>query len=298
MRQAPGRKVAVNGRSVYVEESGQGPAAVVFEAGSGLGRTCWDKVVPLLAGRARLVAYDRAGFGRSGRTREQLGIGDMAADLVALTETLVPEPAPLVLVGHSMGGLVTRRAAERLGPRLGGLLLLDPTPETAPVYDRFDQTARRVTLSLSVGQLLIWFRPMAWLSTGNVRRVFPPDTYKTMLAEDFTPSGIAQTKKEFKAVAVAVHQFRAEPPSLPACPTVVLSASRPLRRGENRSLIAEHQRRYVQTLPDGWFEEADSSHFIQAEQPAIVAGRIQHLLGRAGVHVPVDGPVPPAQSAG
>ena len=281
MRQATGRKVAVNGRSVYVEESGQGPAAVVFEAGSGLGRTCWDKVVPLLADRARLVAYDRAGFGRSGRTREQLGIGDMAADLVALTETLVPEPAPLVLVGHSMGGLVTRRAAERLGPRLGGLLLLDPTPETAPVYDRFDQTARWVTLSLAVGQLLIWFRPMAWLSTGNVRRVFPPDTYKTMLAEDFTPSGIAQTKKEFKAVAAAVHQFRAEPPSLPACPTVVLSASRPLRRGENRSLIAEHQRRYVQTLPDGRFEEADSSHFIQAEQPAIVADRIRHLLGRA-----------------
>jgi pimeloyl-ACP methyl ester carboxylesterase len=248
--------------------------------------------VPLLADRARLVAYDRAGFGRSGRVREQLGIGDMAADLVALTETLVPEPAPLVLVGHSMGGLVTRRAAERLGSRLGGLLLLDPTPETAPVYDRFDQTARWVTLSLSVGQLLIWFRPIAWLSTGNVRRVFPPDTYKTMLAEDFTPSGIAQTKKEFKAVATAVHQFRAEPPRPPACPTVVLSASRPLRRGENRSLIAEHQRRYVRTLPDGRFEEADSSHFIQAEQPAIVADRIRHLLSRAGAHVPADGPVP------
>jgi pimeloyl-ACP methyl ester carboxylesterase len=119
-----------------------------------------------------------------------------------------------------------------------------------------------------------------------------------MLAEDFTPAGIPQTKKEFMAVAAAVHQFRAEPPSLPACPTVVLSASRPLRRGENRSLIAEHQRRYVQTLPDGRFEEADSSHFIQAEQPAIVAGRIRHLLGRAGAHVPVDGPVPPAQGAG
>jgi pimeloyl-ACP methyl ester carboxylesterase len=298
MRQATGRKVAVNGRSVFVEESGQGPAAVVFEAGSGLGRTCWDRVVPLLADRARLVAYDRAGFGRSGRTRERLGIGDMAADLVALTETLVPEPAPLVLVGHSMGGLVARRAAERLGPRLGGLLLLDPTPETAPLYDRFDQTARWVALSLSAGQLLIWFRPIAWLSTGNVRRVFPPDTYQTMLAEDFTPSGIAQTKKEFKAVAAAIHQFRAEPPRPPACPTVVLSAARPLRRGENRGLIAEHQRRYVQTLPDGRFEEADSSHFIQAEQPAIVADRIRRLLSQAGAHVPADGPVPPAQSAG
>lgn len=141
MRQAKGRAVAVNGRSVYVEESGHGTDWVVLEAGSGQGRTCWDAVVPLLD-RARLVAYDRTGFGRSGRPRERLGIDDMAADLVALIEAVLPAAAPLVLVAHSMGGLVARRAVERLGSRLGGLLLVDPTPESAPVYDRFDQTAR------------------------------------------------------------------------------------------------------------------------------------------------------------
>ena len=301
MRQTAGREVAVNGRTVYVEESGRGTGWVVFEAGSGQGRTCWDPVLPLLAGRARLVAYDRAGFGRSGRTTQQLGIEDMAADLVALVEAVVPGPAPLVLVAHSMGGLVARRAVESLGPRLRGLLLLDPTPEAAPVYDTFDQTARKVELSLAVGQALVLFRPLARMSTGNVRRVFPPDTYATMLAEDFTPAGIAQTRKEFKAVAAAIHQFRAEPPVLPACPTVLLSASRPLRRRENRHLIAEHQRRYVETLPDGRFEQVDSSHFIQAEQPAIVAEKVRHLLdgaSRTGAPGPPDRSPPPAQSAG
>ena len=281
MRQAKGREVAVNGRSVYVEESGQGTDWVVFEAGSGQGRTCWDAVLPLLGDRARLVAYDRAGFGRSGRTREQLGIDDMAADLVALVNAVVPEAAPLVLVAHSMGGLVARHAAERLGPRLDGLLLLDPTPETAPVYDSFDQTARKVDRSLSVGQALIWFRPLARLSSGNVRRVFPPDTYQVMLAEDITPAGVAQTRKEFKAVAAAIHHFRAEPPALPACPTVLLSATHPLRRRETRDHIAEHQRRWCETLPDGRFEPVDSSHFIQGEQPGIVADRVRHLLDRA-----------------
>jgi pimeloyl-ACP methyl ester carboxylesterase len=301
MRQATGRAVAVNGRSVYVEESGRGAGWVVFEAGSGQGRTCWDPVVPLLADRARLVAYDRAGFGRSGRITQQLGIDDMAADLVALAGAVVPEPAPLVVVAHSMGGLVARRAVPSLGPRLGGLLLLDPTPETAPVYDRFDRTARMVELSLVVGQALVLLRPLARISTGNVRRVFPPDTYATMLAEDFTPSGIAQTRKEFKAVAAAIHQFRAEPPSLPACPAILLSASRPLRRRGNQRLIAEHQRRYVETLPDGRFEEVDSSHFVQAEQPGIVADRVGYLLDRASRAAAPglpDGPAPPAQSAG
>ncbi|MCZ1012843.1 alpha/beta fold hydrolase [Streptomyces noursei] len=280
MRQAEGRTVRVNGRSVHVEESGSGPDRVVFEAGQGLGRTCWDSVLPLLAGRARLVAYDRAGFGRSGRTTEQLGIDDLAADLVALVEAVVPDRC--VLVAHSMGGLVARRAVESLGPRLRGLVLLDPTPETAPAYDTFDQTVGRVDRALGVSQALVRFRPLARMASGNVRRVFPADTYATMLAEDFVPDGIAQTRKELKAVAAAIPRFRAEPPGLPECPTVLLSASRPAKgREQQQAALAEHQRRWVETLPDGRFEAVDSGHFIQAEQPAIVADRIGHLLDRA-----------------
>ena len=286
MRGTAGRHVAVNGRSVFVEESGGGGDWVVLEAGSGQGRTCWDLVVPLLADRAELVAYDRAGFGRSGRTRERLGIDEMAADLVALIQALVPAPGRLVIVAHSMGGLVARRAAESLGTRLSGLLLLDPTPEAAPVYDHFDQTARIVALSLTLGQMLVRFRPLARLSSADVRHVFPPDTYAAMLAEDFTPRGIGQTKREFRAVAAAIHQFRARPPALPTCPTILLSAARPLRRGSNQQLIAEYQRRYVETLPDGRYEEVDSSHFIQAEQPGMVAEKVRELFELADREAP------------
>jgi pimeloyl-ACP methyl ester carboxylesterase len=299
MRRTTGHEVSVNGRSVYVEETGQGTGWVVFEAGSGQGRTSWDPVVALLVDRARLVAYDRAGFGRSGRTRQQLGINDMAADLIALVEAVVPEAAPLVLVAHSMGGLVARRAVERLGRRVAGLLLLDPTPETATAYDHFDRTARIVNLWLAVAQPLVLLPPVARLSTRNIGHVFPRDTYKTMLAEDFTPRGIAQTRKEFKAVAVAIHQFRAEPPTPPACPTIVLSASRPLRRGSDQQLIAEHQRRYVEALPNGRFEQVESSHFIQAEQPQIVADRIRELLHDTrdtGACGPLDRASPPAST--
>jgi pimeloyl-ACP methyl ester carboxylesterase len=271
----------VSGRSVYLEESGEGNDFVVFEAGSGQGRTAWDPVLPLLAHRARLVVYDRAGFGRSGRIKEQLGIDDMASDLVGLIEAAVPAPARLVLVGHSMGGLVARRAVERLGSRLSGLVLVDPTPESAPVYDHFDRTARTVNASLLVGQALIALPPMARLSTGKVRRIYSRDTYKTMLSEDFTPSGMAQTRKEFRAVAEAIHRFRADPPAPPTCPTVLLSSTRPLRRGENRQLISEYQLRYIDTLHDGRFEHVESRHFIQAEQPSIVADNIVQLLNKA-----------------
>ena len=280
VRQVPGRRMAVNGREVYLEQTGGGDRWVVFEAGSGQGRTCWDAVTPLLADQARLVAYDRAGFGRSGRTTGQLSIDDLAADLGALIAAVVPAAAPLVIVGHSMGGLVARRAAPALGPRLRGLLLLDPTPETSPIYDDFDRTVRQVDRSLAVGQALVRLRPVARMTSGNVRRVFPPDAYATMLAEDFTPAGLAQTRKELRAVAAAIRQFRAQPPTPPSCPTVVLSAARPLRRRENRALLAEHQRQYAESLPDGRYQQVDSSHFIHAEQPQLVADTITDLFTR------------------
>ncbi|WP_369359945.1 alpha/beta fold hydrolase [Streptomyces sp. cg2] len=280
MRQAAGRAVQVNDRSVYVEESGTGPDRVVFESGQGMGRTCWDAVLPLLTDRARLVAYDRAGSGRSGRTTAQLGIDDMAADLVAMVEAVVP--SRFVLVAHSMGALVARRAMERLGPQVRGLLLVDPTPENAPVYDTFDQTAAKVDRAMGVTQALVRFRPLARVVSENVRRIFPADTYRAMLAEDFVPDGIAQTRKEFKAVAAAIPQLRAEPPGLPTCPTVLLSSSRPAKgREQQHALIAEHQRRWAETLADGRFEEVDSGHFIQAEQPGTVADSIGHLLDRS-----------------
>ncbi|MFE4515571.1 alpha/beta fold hydrolase [Kitasatospora sp. NPDC056783] len=266
---------------MYVEESGNGPDRVLFEAGQGLGRTCWDPVLPLLADRARLVAYDRAGFGRSGRTAARLGIDDMVADLVAMAAAVVP--GRFVLVAHSMGGLVARGAVESLGPRLRGLLLLDPTPESAPVYDTFDQTVRKVDRAMGVTQALVRSRRLARMVSGNISRVFPADTYATMLAEDFVPAGIAQTRKELEAVAAAIPRFRAEPPGLPTCPTVLLSASRPAKgRERQHAAITEHQRRWVETLPDGRFEEVDSAHFIQAEQPGVVAERITSLLDRTG----------------
>jgi pimeloyl-ACP methyl ester carboxylesterase len=277
MRDVPGRRVPVNGRTVYVEESGQGQDWVVFEAGGGCGRTFWDPVLPLMADKARLVVYDRAGRALSGRSTRQFSVDDLAADLVAMTEAVVP--GEFVLVAHSMGGLVARRAAERLGPRLQGLLLADVLPETSPVYDTWDQTTKKIDRMLALTQPLSRWGPLARLFSRKLRRFYSAETYETMLAEDFTPAGTAQTRHEMQAVAAAIPQFRAQPPQLPKCPTIVLSVGRAAKgRAQQHASIREHQRRYADSLPNGQYEVVDSGHFLQAEQPQLVAARIQQLL--------------------
>jgi pimeloyl-ACP methyl ester carboxylesterase len=277
VRDLEGRQLPVNGRTVYVEESGRGPDHVVFEAGAGCGRTFWDPVLPHLGGAARLVAYDRAGRALSGRSTGQLAVADLADDLVALTEAVVP--GEFVLVAHSMGGLVARLAAERLGPRLRGLLLVDPLPETSPVYDTWDETTAKVDRVLAVSGAFTRFRPLARLFSANLRRLYSADTYRTMLAEDFTPDGTTQTRREMQAVAAAIPQFRAQPPDLPKCPTIVLSAARPARGRERQNALTQaYQRRYADGLPDGCFESVDSGHLVPAEQPGLVADRVRQLL--------------------
>lgn len=194
-----------------------------------------------------------------------------------MTETVVREE--FVLVAHSMGGLVARRAVERLGSRLRGLLLVDPLPESSPVYDTWEETTAKIDRMLTVTQALSRFRPLARLFSHNVQRLFSAETYRAMLTEDFTPAGTSQTRHEMRAVAVAIRQFRAAPPPLPRCPTIVLSAARAVKGRERQNAsICEHQRRYADSLLNGQHESVDSAHFIQAEKPQLVVLRIQQLL--------------------
>ncbi|MEV0710320.1 alpha/beta hydrolase [Nocardia aurea] len=279
IRETPGRRISVRGTDLHIEESGSGATSVVFESGAGAGRTLWDPVVALLGDVARTVTYDRAGRGRSARPERPQSIEDMAITLVALVETLAPRR--VVLVGHSMGGLIIRRAAEKLSPPPAGLILVDPTPEAAPIYDDWTKTATKTDRILAVQQRLALCPPLMRVLTRSHGRLFPTDTYATMLAEDFTPAGIARTRYEIAAVATAIDEFRGHPPQLPNSPVTVLSANRAARhQARNLDVIREYHRHYAEQI-GARLEECDSEHIVPAEQPAQVAAAIRRLVNTA-----------------
>ncbi|WP_433565628.1 alpha/beta fold hydrolase [Nocardia sp. CA-151230] len=277
MRNMAGKRLSLHGNEIYVEESGSGDTAVVFESGAGAGRTLWDAVVPLLGDVATTVAYDRAGRGRSGRAEPPQRIDDMADTLVALIEALAPNR--VILVAHSMGGLIVRRAADKLAPSLAGLVLIDPTPETAPNYDDWAPTARKTDRILAVQQFLARSRPLMRVLTRSYGRMFAPATYDTMLREDFTPAGLTHTRHEIRAVASAITEFRSRPPELPTCDVTLITSSRANRlQSRNHDIIREYQRRYGESV-GAHIEDADSEHIVPAERPEQVAAAVRRLLG-------------------
>ncbi|MEV5835896.1 alpha/beta hydrolase [Nocardia sp. NPDC052112] len=274
MRDVPGRRMMVNGTEIYFEESGTGDTWVVFESGAGAGRTLWDRVVPLLADIAHTVAYDRAGRGRSGSAAQPQTIDDMSATLVALVQALTS--GRVILVGHSMGGLIVRRAAETLSP--AGLVLIDPTPEAAPNYDNWAPIAKKTDRILAAQQALSQFPPLMRMLTRSYGRKFPADSYATMLAEDFTPAGLATTRHEIAAVAGAIDEFRRRPPEPPKSGVMVISATHAARyQARNLDLIREYQHRYAEQV-GGQYQDAVSEHIIPAERPEQVAAAVRRLV--------------------
>ena len=131
---------ADDGVLLSVDEIGptDAPLTVVFVHGYSLSMTSWAFQRRTLATelatangsrpRARLVFYDQRGHGTSGRgdaehsTMEQLG-----NDLAAVLAARVPR-GPVVLVGHSMGGMTVMALAavhpELFGDRIVGVALM------------------------------------------------------------------------------------------------------------------------------------------------------------------------------
>ncbi|POM25585.1 Arylesterase [Actinomadura rubteroloni] len=120
-----GRPVPVraeDGTRLYAEIDGEDRTdlAVVFSHGWTLTQDSWHFQRKALRGLGRLVFWDQRGHGRSeGGARDDYGLPRLAHDLAAVIDQTVPAGTPVVLVGHSMGGMTIMRFSDEY-PELFG----------------------------------------------------------------------------------------------------------------------------------------------------------------------------------
>jgi pimeloyl-ACP methyl ester carboxylesterase len=161
---ARSRWIDLDGPVHYLDFGGpaSGPAMVAVHglAGSAVN---WSAIAPLLAGRCRLLAPDLPGHGLT----RSLGRGTDVAALRALLHRFIETvPAgPVILIGNSMGGMISLLEASAAPAAVAGLVLVDPVLPLVPALpDRFVTPMLAAYATPGLGPLLM-----------RLRRRMPPE---------------------------------------------------------------------------------------------------------------------------
>jgi len=100
---------------------------VVIETGMGDSFYNWNIISKKIASKVRVLMYHRQGYGKSTLTEEPCTTEKIAKDLMMLLEKMYIEE-PIILVGHSFGGLCALHFAKLFPNKLLGLILVDSSP--------------------------------------------------------------------------------------------------------------------------------------------------------------------------
>lgn len=211
----------------YYESAGgiAGEPPIVLLHGATFRAEDWENVFPRLATRYRVIAYDARGHGKSGRATDY-GIGALAADLLRVIDGVAK--APVVAIGHSMGGSTALVAAAERPDAFRGLVLEDPVignwdRDWRAEYYRgvrtaLDAAAEPAALTRAIARLpLPAPGPRGERTVGEVRGFYSPERLTTYY-RDVDPAFVEQfghaNPDGNDRVTAAV----------PACPTLLLAA--------------------------------------------------------------------------
>ena len=273
-------------------EPDQGPT-LVFVHGYSLNLDCWYFQRDAFRGKHRMVFFDQRSHGRSERSSlENATIEQLGDDLRAVIDQVAPE-GPLVLVGHSMGGmsimafaeaypqlfdervravaLVSTTAGELHPHRILGKLLPDPVG---------DYAAPRLISALAQAPELV---DSARRRGSNIGFVVA-DTFafgKDVPAElvEFLDEMLAATPFEVLAQffpGLSRHDKFAALSRIAAKPAVVICGT------ADRLTPVSHSRKLVRLMPGiELVESPGSGHMVILEDPDRVNAELERLVCEA-----------------
>jgi pimeloyl-ACP methyl ester carboxylesterase len=122
--------VDLDGPVAYREWEGPGDTTFVLLHGLGGSHLSWIQAAPGLAGLGRVLALDMPGFGRSPKAGRPTRLMDQQRLLHRFVEA--ETNGPVVLAGHSMGGVVAILEAAMEPERVAGVILTSSASRSTP----------------------------------------------------------------------------------------------------------------------------------------------------------------------
>lgn len=153
-------KIEVAGRSVNVSCSGtpgKGRPVVILMHGAGDGLDKMAALQKTLGERNRVCSYDRLGAGASDQPEGPQSFSSTGRILTGVLDRVAGD-SPVVLAGHSLGGLIAARYAPAHQDRVKGLVLMDATPPTmvADITKAIPESAKGPAAELRAQNLMIF----------------------------------------------------------------------------------------------------------------------------------------------
>ncbi|MFD9907935.1 alpha/beta fold hydrolase [Streptomyces sp. NPDC059063] len=275
------------------------PVTVVFSHGYCLSQDSWHFQRAALRGVVRGVYWDQRSHGRSGRGAAQVRDGEpvsidqLGRDLKAVIDAAAPE-GPLVLVGHSMGGMTTMALAAQfpdlIRERVVGVALVGTSSGQMgqvnfglPVagVNAIRRVLPGVLRALGSQAALVerGRRATADLFAGIIKRYSfaakDVDPAVARFAERMIESTPIDVVAEFYP-AFAEHDKADALKHFAELPVLVLAGDKDL------VTPSEHSEAIADLLPDAELVLVpDAGHLVMLEHPEVVTDRVADLLVRA-----------------
>lgn len=281
--------VDLDGPVHFVDFGGAGPSMVLVH-GLGGSHLNWLAVGPRLARRARVLAVDLAGFGRTPLLRRSAGLRANRELLDRFLAAVVG--VPVILVGNSMGGLLAMLQASARPETVTGLVLAAPA-QPAPPGTAIDREVWMAFALYSIPMVAEWYlrrRALRLGPDGLVR-----ETFRLCCADPTrVPAQVREAHVELARERLAGMPWgnRAFLQAARSILTLLrrrrrysdmvkkITAPALLIHGERDRLVSPAASRELARLrPDWTFEfHEDIGHIPQLEDPVRFVSRVEHWL--------------------
>lgn len=139
---------------------------VILSSGLGGSHHYWQPQIAALQQYFDVVAYDHAGTGQSPASLpDGYQIADMAADVVALIDTL--NQGPVHFIGHAIGGLIGLEIAAKAADKLASLVLVNAWDKTDPHTVRCFEIRKAILVNTGLEMYLkaqpLFLYPAQWM---------------------------------------------------------------------------------------------------------------------------------------